>query len=363
MVLRIASIGYGDIAQRRHFPQLQALAGRAELVAIAGRDARRLRECAARFDIPRCYTDPATMLRDADIDAVLVVTPPDSHADYAEMAVRAGKHVMVEKPLVRTPEEAARLTASVRARNAIKPITFFPLPHFLTAEFALVDRVLKAAAIGRVTTVENHRGHRGPTHASWFYSKALAGGGVLLDLGIYQLTSVAAMFGPAVRMTACCTRQFESRTMDDGSVIRPDVEDSALINLVLESGVTVSINANWNGCLSHHATRARAVVIGREGILHFGVADGAVYVFRPDGNYNSLPVESEPAMFDGQTCRKLRPQGHGGPASIVGDFVAMIEAGDVSTRALDIQAHLMDIVARAYGPAGVPPAIPLAARF
>jgi len=363
MALRIAAIGCGDIAQRRHFPQIAALNGTAELVAIAGRDRARLKDCAERFKVPRWYTDPAAMLRDAEIDAVLVLTPPDSHADYAEMAVSAGKHVMVEKPLVRTLDEAARLGEAVRARNAIKPITFFPLPHIGTAEHALVDRMLRAGAIGEVTTVENHRGHRGPTHASWFYRKDLAGGGVLLDLGIYQLTSVAAMFGPAISMTACCTRRFETRIMDDATVVRPDVEDSALINLVLESGVAVSINANWNGCLSHHATRARAVVIGREGILHFGVADGAVYVFRPDGNYEVLPVGSEAAVFDGYACRKLHPQGSGRPVSIVGDFVAMIEAGDVSTRALDIQTHVLDIIARSYGPAAVPQTIPLAMRF
>ena len=350
MVLRIASIGYGDIAQRKHFPQLQALEGRAELVAVAGRDAAGVKDCAGRFNVPRWYTDPAEMLRDPAIDAVLVLTPPDSHAEYAAMAVRAGKHVLVEKPLVRTVEEAVRLREVVRTQQRVKPITFFPLPHVATAEHELVGRLVRTGTIGAVTLVENHRGHRGPTHAGWFYQKELAGGGVLIDLGIYQLTSVVALFGPAVSMTALCSKRYETRIMDDGTIVRPDVEDSALLNLLLSDNIAVSVNAHWNGCLSHHATRTRVVAIGREGMLHFGVADGGVYVFRPDGDYALLPAGSEAAMFDGTACRKLQPAGLGGPASIVGDFVARIVAGDTSTASLDIQLQVMEIIAKAYAP-------------
>jgi len=363
MTLRIASIGCGDIAQRRHFPQLQALGGAADLVAIAGRNSARLRECATRFSVPRWYTDPAEMLCDSEIDAVLILTPPDSHCKYAEMAVRAGKHVLVEKPLVPTIGETSRLREAIRFQQLRKPITFFALPHAATAEHAQVDRLIRAGAIGEVTNVEVHRGHRGPTHASWFYQKHLAGGGVLLDLGIYQLTAVAHLFGPAVSMTASCSRRFEMRMMDDGSVVRPDVEDQSLLSLLLENRIAVSANANWNGCLSHHATRARAVVIGRAGILHFGVADGAVYVFRPDENYTDLPAGSGSAMFDGYACRRLQVEKPGSPPSIVGDFVARIEAGDTSTRNLDIQAHVLEIIAKAYEASDAGQAIPIASRF
>lgn len=348
MVLRIASIGYGDIAQRRHFPDIASMRGTAELVAIAGRDPAGMQACAARFGSPRCYTDAAEMLRDPAIDAVLVLTPPDSHAEFAEMAIRAGKHVLVEKPLVRTREAALRLRDAVLAQNEIKPVTCFALPHVGTAEHHLIARLLHAGAIGEVTGVEEHRSHRGPTHAGWFYRKDEAGGGVLLDLGIYQLTAIATLFGPAASMTALCSRHFDARTLDDGSIMRPDVEDSALISLLLESKVAVSVNANWNGGQSHRATRIRGGVFGREGMLHFGVADGAVYVVRPDGDYAALPDGAETAIFDGLACRKLVPPAGGPPSSPIREFVARIAAGDTSTTSLDIQLHVMDIVAQAY---------------
>jgi predicted dehydrogenase len=363
MGLRIAAIGCGDIAQRRHFPDIAALGGAAELVAIAGRDARRVRDCAARFNVPHHTTDPAAMLREVDVDAVLVLTPPDSHADYAEIAVRAGKHVMVEKPLVTSIADGVRLGEAVRARALVKPVTFFPLPNVDNPEHRLVERLLRAGAVGEVTGVEVHRGHRGPTHASWFYQKHLAGGGVLFDLGIYGLTSVATLFGPAVGMTAMCSRHFATRTMDDGAVVRPDVEDSALISLLLEGGIAVTLNTNWNGCFTHHHTRIRAVVIGRAGMLHFGVADGAVYVHRPAGDYKALPADAEPAAFDGYECRRFLPEKSAGPSSIVGAFIARIEAGDTSTRRLDIQTHVLEIITKAYESADSRQTIPIVKRF
>ncbi len=348
-MLRVASIGCGDIAQRKHFPQLQAL-GTAELVAIAGRDAGRLAECASRFGVAATYTDPAAMLADPAIDAVLILTPPDTHAEFAAMAVRAGKHVLVEKPLVPTVAQAEALAAVVRAHP---PVTFFALPHVETAEQRLVAGLLRGGAVGEVTLVESHRGHRGPTHADWFYRRALAGGGVLLDLGIYQLTGIAAVFGPAISMTAACTTRLATRTMDDGRVIRPDVEDAALLTLHLADGTDVAMTATWNGSLSHHHTRMRSSVFGQAGTLHFGVADGCVYLHRPDGDYAGLGGEA--AVFDGLPSLRLRPAEVGG--TIVGDFVARIAAGDTGTRSLDIQLHVLDIIAAAYaGPyARLPP--------
>jgi len=353
-VIRVGAIGYGDIAQRRHFPQLKELAGRAELVGISGRDRGRMAEVAGRFGC-RCYGDASEMLADPSIDAVLVLTPPESHADFAEMAVRAGKHVMVEKPLVRSVDEALRLRAAVREGK-----TFFALPHVKTAEHGLVEGLIRGGAVGQVTLVENHRGHRGPTHAGWFYDRKLAGGGMLIDLGIYQLTAMAHLFGPAVRMAASCATVFATRTLDDGSVVRPDVEDSAVIALEMKSGIAVSVIANWNGSLSHHATRGRVIVTGREGMLHFGVADGAVYIYRPDGDYSGLPVGAEPAPFDGYACRRLRVPQWGAAVSLVGAFVQMIEAEESGVRGLDIQVHVMDMVAAAYAGGGT---VELPARF
>lgn len=340
MTVRIAAVGYGDIAQRRHFPQLTELAGRAELVAIAGRDAARMAACASKFRVARWSTDVASVVADPGVDAVLVLTAPDTHAAFAEMAVAAGKHVLVEKPLVPTLEEAARLAAAVRAR----PVTFMALPFIETPDHVLAAGLIAQGAIGEVAAVECHRGHKGPTHAGWFYDRAQAGGGVLADLGIYHLTSIATLFGGAARFTVSLSTRFAERVLDDGTVVRPDVEDSALVSLVLESGVAASMHAHWNGSQPHTATRARVLVIGREGSLYFGAPDGAVHLWRPDGD--GARFGGEVGVFDSLPVWSFRTVG--GPAQIMRAFVERIEAGDVSTRSLDVQAHVLEIIARSY---------------
>lgn len=339
-MIRLAAVGYGDIAQRKHFPQLAELGGRAELVAIAGRDGARMAACAARFGVPRWSTDVASVIGDPGVDAVLVLTAPDTHAEFAAMAVRAGKHVLVEKPLVPTLAEAAMLAAAVRAR----PVTFMALPFIETPDHLLAARLIGQGAVGEVAAVECHRGHKGPTHAGWFYDKAQAGGGVLADLGIYHLTSIATLFGPAVRFTASLSTRFATRVMDDGAVVTPDVEDSALVSLVLEGGVAASMHAHWNGSQPHTATRARVLVVGREGSLYFGAPDGMVHLWRPGGD--GARFGGVDGVFDGLPVRSFAVGGAG--VTIMRAFVERIEAGDRSGRSLAIQAHVLEIIARAY---------------
>ena len=362
-MIRIAAIGHGDIAQRQHFVDLAELGGRARLVAIAGRDEASLAATAQQFGVADWYLDADELLTRDDIDAVMVLTPPNSHGDFAKRAIAAGKHVLVEKPLVMTFDEAAELLATLEAQQLEAPTTFLPLPDVETPEHTLVARLLADGIVGEPTSVECHRGHSGPTHADWFYRKALAGGGVLFDLGIYAVSAVVSLLGPARNVTALCSRRFDVRTLDDGTVVEPDVEDSALVNLRLDNNVAVTINANWNGYVSHHATRSRVTIIGREGSLQFGVADGGIYVHRADDDYGRLSAPSEAAHFDGYPCRRIDAHADASPASAVGNFVTMIEQGETSVRRLEMQVHVMEIIFGAYQAGAAHESCTLTTRF
>lgn len=344
-MVRIASIGYGDIAQSVRFPELQSVSDRAEFVAIAGRNGARMAECARRFGVERTYTDVDALLAAPDIDAVLILTPPESHGELALKAVAAGKHVLLEKPMVRSIAEAKRILAAVEAN----PVVFYALPDVGSATHDLLRELVASGIIGEVTSIECHKGHRGPTHADWFYRKEVAGGGVLFDLGIYALSEVAYVFGPATRLSALCTTHFAERTMDDGHTVRPDVEDSALVNLELKSGVAVAVNANWNGYLTHRQTRSRLTAIGRGGMLHFGVPGGGIYVHRNDEAYERFFPGGERVQFDGYECRKYVPAPSAGRAQgMMGRFVERIAAGDTDVLPLKRQVHVMEQMLAAY---------------
>lgn len=345
-LIRVASIGYGDIAQRARFIELQNLGDRAQLVAIAGRNEEGLKKCAERFGIPDTYTDVDEMLARDDIDAVLVLTPPDVHAEMAIKAIDAGKHVLIEKPMVNSVSEAHAIEEAMKG----KQLVCFPLPHVSGTRFDLIKELIAQGAIGEVTSVELHWGHRGPTHADWFYKKALAGGGVLVDLGIYALGATVYLFGPATHVSALLVTKFETRTMDDGTVVEPDVEDDAFVNLWLKNGIAVSLHATWNGYLSHHHTRTPMVCLGREGLIYS--AGGAVYVHRADGAYEHITLPSEDAVIDGQPCKAYKPQATQVRGTIE-EFIYRIESGDTSTDLLAQQVHVAEIVQEVYASGGL----------
>ena len=341
-MIRLAAIGYGDIARRARLPDLLQHRAKAELVAIAGRDRRKLEANAAAFGVRRTYVDLEAMLSEPDIDGVLILTPPCTHADLTVAAVDAGKHVLVEKPLTTTLQDAKRIVAAVEKR----PVVVAPLPDVATEVHAQVRSLLDSGAVGEVTAVECHRGHRGPTHAGWFYRKEMAGGGVLLDLGIYALTEVVDLFGPATSLSALCATRFPQRVLDDGTVVDADVEDVALLELWLEHGVAASIHASWNGYASHHHTRTRTTVYGREGMLAYGMPQNRILLHRDDGHY---PEGGTPAPFDGLQGQAFATSGRSGQVStVVGRFLERIARQDLDLAPLRRQVHVMEVVIAAY---------------
>lgn len=115
--VRLALIGAGAFARGTHLPNLRALGDRFALRAVASRTGHNAAAAAAEFGAAYATTDPAETLRDPEVDAVLVATRHDLHARLALEALRAGKHVFLEKPLALTPGELASIRAFYEERE------------------------------------------------------------------------------------------------------------------------------------------------------------------------------------------------------------------------------------------------------
>ena len=113
--VRIGVIGCGDIAFRRYLPGFAEIPDQAEITAVFDLDRDRLQHAAAEFGGRACTTLDE-LLSMEEIDAVLNLTPPRAHGPVTLTALQAGKHVMVEKPLAGTVEEADTLIAEATAR-------------------------------------------------------------------------------------------------------------------------------------------------------------------------------------------------------------------------------------------------------
>ena len=250
----MAIIGCGAIARRAHVPAL--IAGGADVVAFASRT--RASAEAAQADVNGrgvVVDDWRAVLERDDVDAVTICTPNVFHAEMAIAAARAGKHVLVEKPIACTLEQAdAMLAAAADAGVRLMPA------HNLrfVAPFVAARDAVARGDVGTVTGVRAAFGHAGPQawapDATWFFDPRLAGGGALLDLGIHMADLLRAVTGDEVTEVAA---------MISGE---PDgVEDAGIALLRFASGATGSLHASW---IAKPGPDHQLTIFGTDGTLH-----------------------------------------------------------------------------------------------
>lgn len=188
-VLRLGVLGCADIAWRRTLP---ALAGQEQIVltAVASRSAERAARFAARFG-GAAVTGYDRLLERDDIDAVYIPLPAGLHAEWAAAALRAGRHVLVEKPLATGADEALRLVGLAARQGRLLMENFMFLRH---SAHAAVDRLVAQGAIGVLRGL----------HAAFTIPPKPAGdirrrkdlaGGSLLDMGVYTLRTARRFLG------------------------------------------------------------------------------------------------------------------------------------------------------------------------
>jgi UDP-N-acetyl-2-amino-2-deoxyglucuronate dehydrogenase len=191
--MALVLLGCGWIA-RRH----AAAARRLRMPTIfASRDAGRAAAYAREFGGIGAYGDYGEALRDPRAQGAIVCTPHDRHLDDALQALAAGRHVLIEKPLARTLEDADRLIeAAARAGRVLMTAENF---HFMPA-FRWVRATLEAGTLGALREIHlSSRGWR--RHAGWRLG-AGAGGGALIDGGIHYVHLLWAWGGNVRRVFA-----------------------------------------------------------------------------------------------------------------------------------------------------------------
>ncbi|MFE1898938.1 Gfo/Idh/MocA family protein, partial [Streptomyces yangpuensis] len=179
--VRMGVLGCADIALRRMLPAIAA-ADSAELVAVASRDAAKAERAAARFGCAG-VKGYRTLLERDDIDAVYVPLPPALHFEQVAEALRAGKHVLCEKPLCTTHAEAAELMGLARRHRRILAENFMFLHH---SQHAGVRSLVASGAIGGLEVLSGSFGVPPLDPTGFRYAPSL-GGGALLDVGVYPL--------------------------------------------------------------------------------------------------------------------------------------------------------------------------------
>jgi predicted dehydrogenase len=226
VTIGLGVIGCGSVFWTPYMREIERLRaqGRVHVAAVYDADPEKRRAAAARLDLSPDLPDDTAVCRHPDVDVVLVLTSMPEHGRLARAGLAAGKHVLVEKPMATSLEEAEEVLAV--AANA--PGHLLCAPHILLSPtYRAMHGRVSAGEIGGLLTARARYGWAGPDWGRWFYEP---GGGALFDLGVYNVTSLCGFFGPARRVTAMTGVAIPERVVD-GEVIRVRADDNAHVLL------------------------------------------------------------------------------------------------------------------------------------
>lgn len=200
--MRFGVIGTAKIALTRVIPAMQR-GQHSRMVAIASRSLERAEQAARSVGVPRVFGSYDALVEDPDIDAVYIPLPNHEHVAWAERAAKAGKHVLVEKPVGMDAAEAAHLL-SVRDRCGVLIQEAFMIRAHPQWEAAIEH--IRAGAIGGVRAVQVFFSYRNLDPVN-IRNRADAGGGGLMDIGCYIVHAARWVFGgEPIRVAAVVDR-------------------------------------------------------------------------------------------------------------------------------------------------------------
>jgi glucose-fructose oxidoreductase len=161
------------------------------LTALVSGDPAKARELAGRYGVPEKsiynYENFDRIRDNPDVDIVYVVLPNSMHAEYTIRAAEAGKHVLCEKPMANTAAECEAMIAACRKANRKLMIGY--RSHFEPHNVHAM-KLVREGAIGKVRFIESEHGWPTSNPAMWRLKRSLAGGGSMMDIGIYSVQAL-----------------------------------------------------------------------------------------------------------------------------------------------------------------------------
>ncbi len=286
-MVHIGVVGCGEVAQRVYLPEFHRLNDQAALVAVCDRVEERARAAQQRFGARTYYTDLERFLRDSNADIVVNLTPHQAHVSVSMAALEAGRHVYTEKPLAQSVDDATRLIEAARAHHvklACAPVILL-LPSAQRWRHLLRQGAIGGVTFARAQLLAPPIWDDFPPDHVWYYA---AGSGPLLDGGVYALTALTGLFGPALRVSAMAGTMMSEHVIGDGPAagrrFRSEVADSVHLHLDF-GGLFATFDVSW--CVQ--ASRNEMFeVYGEHGTLSGDptYANTPIHIFRPGSGWS-----------------------------------------------------------------------------
>lgn len=210
---QVGIVGCGLIGQKR----ARALAG-AKLTACADADPRRAAQLAAQNAGCEAVTTWGELVQRRDVGLVVVATPHDSLAEITAAALKAGKHVLVEKPAARTAEELAPVREEERRSGCLVRVGF---NHRYHRAFRKAFEIVRSGALGPMMFVRARYGHGGRVgyDREWRSDKRKSGGGELIDQGVHLVDLARCFLGDFAHVQGFAPTYFWDMEVEDNGFL------------------------------------------------------------------------------------------------------------------------------------------------
>lgn len=256
--VKIAVFGTGFIANI-HLESYKRFVHDAEIVAVYGHNRVNAEKFAEKFGIPAVYDDIDRLLAECDVDLVDICLPNYLHYDACMKAAAKKIHLIVEKPLAMTLEQADEMIAACKANGKklmyAEELCFAP-------KYERVRALVEKGAVGDVYMLKQAEKHSGP-HSRWFYQKETAGGGVMMDMGCHAL----AWFRWMTHNNPVKSVYASMKTVLHDT----DVDDNTVTIVEFENGVTAVAEDSW---ARHGGMDDRIEVYGTKGVSYADLFQG-----------------------------------------------------------------------------------------
>ncbi len=252
----------------------------ADVVAVADLDPRRLEASGKEFPAIKGYADAMAMFKAEKPDVVSIAVPNKFHKPLAIAALKAGAHVLCEKPMAMNAAEAREMLAVSRRVKRRLGVNFSF--RFTPQSFAMkqmVDRgELGDIYFGRTVW---HRRRGMPGFGGWFGTKAMSGGGPLIDLGVHRLDlALWLMNYPEPEWVMGSTYDHVATAIAKAQKKTFDVEDLACAMIRFKNGATLELEASWAGNIREREQMSTRLVGTKGGLFQFNLGEG--YEFQVD---------------------------------------------------------------------------------
>ena len=207
-VIRWGMIGCGAVTEVKSGPAFQRVSG-SQLAMVMRRTPELAENYAKRHGVARWTSDALELIRDPEVDAIYIATPPSSHAEFALQVAAAGKPAYIEKPLARCAAESERIIAAFHKVQQPLLVAYYrrALPYFLEAK-----SLLNSSVLGKVTGVNIRFRSSGclnvdAANLPWRLITKESGGGLFMDVACHTLDILDFMLGPLEDVSGSATRR------------------------------------------------------------------------------------------------------------------------------------------------------------